>query len=397
MAKLAWRAKVSSLVKSTSLMSTPTARPWGECPLVLACELTAVQQGPTARSMPPIHHSTLTFTVRELLRGDGGFAVGSQLVVSHSARQLEPPAYPVVGAPCLLGAVKHAARGMVMRRMPGGGGGGGGGAEPQAECECLRLEERTDAAHADAVLGCSLPFGWSADGGAVRSPWADLGAAAWPPAEGSRVLAAADAKICSVTGRPVLLCGGGGGGSSLQLSGAMVPPASAEDATAVSRGGKPKGKWPGGWHEWTNPDGDGEYRLTLTNTGEQGDVAVPALLSVGGEPCWGASLLVEHDRRCHPLLPPGHAPGATTPPAALAGTAVQPTTLGPGESVSTVVNVLALEGPDWPRGGSRVDFNFWLGEVSCGPFSLYYMSSHHDVLRKEMGCADMGTDYQGES
>ena len=218
-----------------------TARPWVECPLVLACELTAVQRGPTARSMPPIHHSTLTFTVSELLRGDG-FAVGSQLVVSHSVRQLELPAYPAVGTPCLLGAVKQAARGMVMRRMPGGGG----GAEPQAECDCLRLEERTDAAHADAVLGCSLPFGWSADGGAVRSPWADLGAAAWPPAEGSQVLAAADAKVCSVTGRPVLLCGGGG---SLQLSGAMVPPASAEDATAVSRGGKPKGKWPGGWHE----------------------------------------------------------------------------------------------------------------------------------------------------
>ena len=41
--------------------------------------------------------------------------------------------------------------------------------------------------------------------------------------EGSRVLAAADAQVCSVTGRPVLLCGGG----SLQLSGGMVPPASA--------------------------------------------------------------------------------------------------------------------------------------------------------------------------
>ena len=68
--------------------STSTPRPWGECPLVLVSELAAVQPGPTARSMPPIHHSTLTFTVRELLRGDG-FAVGSQLVVSHSARQLE--------------------------------------------------------------------------------------------------------------------------------------------------------------------------------------------------------------------------------------------------------------------------------------------------------------------
>ena len=372
--------------------STSAPRPWGECPLVLVSELAAVQPGPTARSMPPIHHSTLTFTVRELLRGDG-FAVGSQLVVSHSARQLEPPAYPAIGTPCLLGAVKHAARGMMMRRGPAAGG----GAELQAECDCLRLEERTDAAHADAVLGCSLPFGWSADRGAVRSPWAELGAAAWAPAEGSRVLAAADAQVCSVTGRPVLLCGGG----SLQLSGGMVPPASAADATAVSRGAKPRGKWPGGWYEWTNPDGDGEYRLTLTNTGAQGDVVVPALLSVGGEPCWSASLLVEHERRCHPLLPPGHAPHhaprASTPPAALAGKVVQPTTLGPGESLSTTVNVLALEGPAWPRGGSRLEFNFWLGEMSCGPFSLYYTSSHHDVLRKEMGCADMGTSYQGES
>ena len=324
--------------------------------------------------MPPIHNRTLTFTVHELLRGDESSA-GAQLVVSHSARQQEPPAYPAIGALCLLGAIKHPVRGVTM---------------PHACLDCLRLEERTDAAHADAVLGCCLPFGWSADGGAVRSPWARLGAAAWPPAGGSSVLAAAGAPVCSVTGRPVLVCGG----SSLQFSGAMVPPASAEDPAAVSRGGKPKGKWPGGWHEWTNPDGDGEVRLTLTNTGEQ-DVAVPALLSVDGAPCWGASLLVEHGRRCHPLLPPGVEPSHSS--AALAGAAVQPTTLTPGESVSTVVNVLALEGPEWPRGGSRLAFSFWLGDVSCGPFSLYYKSSHHDVLRKEMGCADMGQQYQGES
>ena len=294
-------------------------RPWGECPLVLTVTLDAVLQGLTAQSMPPIHFSTLTFTVRSQLRGavpSAVHAVGSQLVVSYSSRQLEPPAYPDIGAPYLLGAVKHAARGMMMRD---------GGGVLQAECDCLRLEHRTDAAQADAVLGCSLPFGWSADGGAVRSPWADLGTAAWPPAEGSRVLAAADAKVCSVTGRPVLVCEHGG---SLQFSGVMVPPASAEDPATVSSGGKPKGKWPGGWHEWTNPDGDGEYRLTLTNTGEE-IAEVPALLSVGGEPCWGGSLLVEHNRGCHPVRPPG----AATSPAALAGTVVAPTTLGPGESV----------------------------------------------------------------
>ena len=303
-------------------------RPWGECPLVLTVTLDAVQQGPTARSMPPIHNSTLTFTVRGVVRG-GGYPVGTQLVVSHSVRQLEPPAYPEVGAACLLGAIKHAARGM-MRRVGGGG--------PPAELDCVRLEPSTDTAQAGAVLGCSLPFGWSADGGVVRSPWADLGAAAWPPAEGSSVLAPADAKVCSATGRPVLTCHMTVP-LTVSFSGAMVPPASAEDPAAVSRGGKPKGRWPGGWHEWTNPDGDGEYRLTLTNTGEQA-VTVPALLNVDGEPCWGGSLLVEHDRRCHPVRPPG----AAMSPAALAGTVVTPTTLGPGQSATTVVNVLGLEG-----------------------------------------------------
>ena len=226
-------------------MTTGGQPPWGDCPLVLACELTAVQQGATARSTPPVYNSTLTFTVCELLRGDD-FSAGAQLVVSHSARQVEPPVYPAIGALCLLGASKRAARGKTV---------------PQAEC--LRLED-----YMDAVLGCSLPFGWSTDGGDVRSPWANLGTAAWPPAEGSSILAAAGAPVCSVTGRPVLVCGDG----SLQFSGAMVPPASAENSAVVSRGNKPKGKWPGGWHEWTNPDGDGDIRLTLTNNGRLGQL-----------------------------------------------------------------------------------------------------------------------------
>lgn len=138
-----------------------------------------------------------------------------------------------------------------------------------------------------------------------------------------------------------------------------------------------------------------QYRLTLTNK-TAAEVTVPGLLTVTGEeePRWMASAVVECGRRCYPL------PLSPSSPLAAAGAdisavKIEPTVLGPGESKSIVVNVLALEGPQWPRGGSRLEFNFWLGELNCGPFSLYYMSSHHDTLRKEMGCAEM-ENFQGE-
>ena len=136
-----------------------------------------------------------------------------------------------------------------------------------------------------------------------------------------------------------------------------------------------------------------QYRLTLTNT-TAAEAVVPALLQVAGEetPRWAASALVECGRRCYPL--PVSSPLAAVG-ADIAGIEVAPTVLGPGESTSVVVNVLALEGPQWPRGGSRLEFNFWLGDLNCGPFSLYYMSSHHDTLRKEMACAEMENFQRG--
>ena len=358
----------------------PPPLAWGECPCVLAGTLEEVREGPQSMSFPPIWHSTLTVVVTEILRGEPGCAVGDRVAIDHSARQHARPAFPAVGAPCLVGAVAAAARGMMMR-MPMMGGGGA----PAASLNSLRVEERTDDAHAAAVLGCSLPFGWSAEDGAIASPFR-----VWAPAEGSVVAAAADAPVCAVSGRPVLLCGNAG----LTLTGVMVPPSSAEDPNAVSKGGKAKGQWPGGWHEWTNPDGDGEYRLTLTNTTES-PVTVPALLKFGdeAEPRWAASALVESGRKCYPLPFPPTDPMADPD---VSGVIVTPVELGPGEAVSTVVNVLALDLPadHWPRGGSRVDVNFWLGELNAGPFSLYYMSSHHDMLRREIGIET--ENFQGE-
>jgi hypothetical protein len=55
-------------------------------------------------------------------------------------------------------------------------------------------------------------------------------------------------------------------------------------------------------------------------------------------------------------------------------------TLKAGQSISTVVNALALEGPTWPKGGYRIEFQFCLGERSSKQ-SFYYMSRHHDAIR----------------
>ena len=43
--------------------------------------------------------------------------------------------------------------------------------------------------------------------------------------------------------------------------------------------------------EWTNPDGDGEYKLTLTNPSDK-PVTVPALLTQDGKILWRESLVI---------------------------------------------------------------------------------------------------------
>jgi hypothetical protein len=63
--------------------------------------------------------------------------------------------------------------------------------------------------------------------------------------------------------------------------------------------------------------------------------------------------------------------------------APQATTLKPGEAVSTVVNVLLLNGPEWPQGGYRIEFQFGLGEKGVTK-SLYFMTKHHGVLRDKL-------------
>ena len=206
------------------------------------------------------------------------------------------------------------------------------------------IEEADEKNTAAAKQVCALPGGWTVKEGKLISPWATLGKDAWAvPA------AAGDAKglTCSVTGRPALLAG-----PEIALTVSPVPPKQAI--------------------QWTNPDGDGEYKLTVTNKSDK-PVEVPALLTDGKDILWNESIVIECQNKCY--LAPG-SKGVTT--------AVKPATLKPGESVSTVINALALRGPEWPRGGYRIEFQFCLGEHAV-VHSFYYMSRHHDPIREKLG------------
>ena len=122
--------------------------------------------------------------------------------------------------------------------------------------------------------------------------------------------------------------------------------------------------------KYGNPDGDGEYRVTVKNVTNK-PLTIPALLSDGKAPLWDESLVILCQGKRY--LVPG-AKGVEKKP--------QPTVLKPGESVSGVVNALKLQGPEWPRGGYRIEFQFCLGEKSVTK-SFYYTSKHHDPLREK--------------
>ena len=289
---------------------------WNEAEYVFTAKLENVIEGPTAQSFPPIYNHTLNLTVDKVLRGE--LKPKEKLAAHNAAHQTNAPIFPV-GKICLVAANKA-----------------------QGTLSILRIEEADDAKIADVEKLCALPIGWKLSGGKVVSPWAALGKK-WP--EG--VLA--DVKVkCDTTGRPALLLGSG---VKLEVE-AVIP--------------KPD---PANAHpEWTNPDGDGEYKVTLTNTTDK-PVTVPALLSDGKKILWDDSLVILCQGKAYTV--PG-SKGITEK--------VEAATLKPNESVSTVINALRLKGPEWPQGGYRIEFQICLGEKSQSK-SFYYLSKHHDPIR----------------
>ncbi len=291
-------------------------KPWNEAELVFSATLQRVVQGPVGMSLPPMYTHTLHFTVVRVFRGS--LKPGDEIACSHVARQQNRPTFPK-GKLCVVAAAKS--RGSLRAAI---------------------IEEATEEKLGEVAMACALPLGWKVVEGKPVSPWKALGENAWPSTS-SGATSGEESIVCSKTGRPALMAGSG---VSLQVE--SVPPKESI--------------------KWTNPDGDGEYKITVTNTTDQ-PIEVPALLSQGDKILWEQSLAILSQKKAYAC------PGCSG-----FSSGTRPTKLAPGQSVSTTVNVLRLKGPTWPRGGYRIEFQFCLGEKSQTK-SLYYMSRHHDKLR----------------
>jgi len=122
--------------------------------------------------------------------------------------------------------------------------------------------------------------------------------------------------------------------------------------------------------EWTNPDGDGWYRLTLRNTGDAPMSLAALPSSPEGEILWDHAVLMSIQGEIY-RLPSEHLPPET----------MVPTVLAAGAEISGIVQPTGIHGPKWPRGGSRVKLGFILGD-QIRTQSFYYMSRHHDAFRQ---------------
>ena len=287
---------------------------WASYQHVFIATLDKVVAGPVGRSFPPMFTHKLTFTIKDSIRGN--LKPGDSVEVSHVARQRVAPVFPK-GKDCVVGAEKS--RGSIQAKS----------VEP--------FDAKTIAS---IRLACSLPLGWAGNAGRIISPWAGL-KAKWPSVikEGAEF-------FCSTSGRPALWFGSGA-----EFAVEKVPP---EEAI-----------------KWTNPDGDGEYRITVSNTGEK-PVSVPALRRIGDKILWQESVVILCQGKTY-----------ASPESKGLSVATSPTLLKPGQKLSGVINALALEGPEWPKGGYRISFQFCLGERSSTQ-SFYYMSRHHDGIRAKL-------------
>ena len=124
--------------------------------------------------------------------------------------------------------------------------------------------------------------------------------------------------------------------------------------------------------KWTNPDGDGEYELTVTNTSKK-PVQVQALrVDRDGQVLWNDCVKTFCNGKLYPL-----------PASGIADAKTKPLTLAPGSSVTGSLNLFTMQDGgkiQWPRGGRRVEFRIALGEKAVTK-SFYYLSKHHDAVR----------------
>ncbi len=281
---------------------------WSGVEILATGKIASVKAGPVGLSEPPLYTFTLELAPEKVLRGSA--KLEKSIAVSYSIRQKKPPIFPTPDKEVVI-AMKRVGKVWIMQS----------------------LEETTAATVEQATLATSFPLGWTIKEGKLVSPW--VGVAKPGKAEGI---------ACSVTGRPVLLAG-----DSASLSVEPMPP-------AVKM-------------KFGNPDGDGEFKLTVKNESND-EIEIPALLTDGKIIQWNESIVIRSQDKTYPI------PGATGKTAGL-----KSVTLKAGESVSGTTHVFALDGPTWPKGGYRIEFQFCLGEKSA-THSFYYLSKHHDPIRE---------------
>ncbi len=184
----------------------------------------------------------------------------------------------------------------------------------------------------------ALPVGWTITDGKPVSPWASLKTYAWP--EGAPK---PTGPSCAKSGRPALFAG-----DAVAMTVEQVIPEKVQ--------------------EFRNPFGNGQFKVTVKNTSDK-PIEVPALLTDGKTIFWSDSMLVMYQNQPLMLGDAGRAKAA------------KPVQLKAGESVSGIINTLTIiDGVEWPRGGSRVYFDFALGEKTASNF-FYYFSQLHDPIR----------------
>ncbi len=288
--------------------------PLSGCERVFVGKLTSSKAGPVGLSDPPLHTFTLVFDPTDALRGEKPDA---KAVYRFSYRGNNPAKYDV-GTAYIVGAKAQQGGWLLAAIVP-------------------------DTADERKVVKqvLSVPAGWRWADGKPVSPWASLGAKAWPK-DGPKL---ADV-TCGECGRPALFVGDG-----ITLTVEQVP-------------AKNPQKFKNDMY------GDGAFKITLKNTTTK-DATVPAVLTDGKEVLWADSVLFLHQDK--PLV---------LPTAGKVTKGSKPLSLKAGESASGEVNSLLLDGVPWPRGGSRVYFDVAVGDRTANNF-FYYYSAVHDQLRAD--------------
>lgn len=302
--------------------------------LVMVVTVARTEMLMTTMSMPPRYG--MQFSVdkdAKLLRGK---VEGKVEDIDFRYMTLDRDSLPSVGDKLVLAVSTQAHAGGTMHVIEG---------LYRGDDDTLKLAEKAT----------SLPVGWKLNQeGKPVSPWAEVEGFKWPRHYNNWIKDRMRRVTCAVTNRPVLAMPEGVTFEVEQI----IP----EDA-----------------RQYVNTYGDGKFKITLKNTTDK-KLQVPAVLAIQNDPnlvLVDESLVVLHKGK--PVFRPQTDWFDVRTQKLEMFQGPTPVEIEPGKSFSFELNTLELQGIDWPRGGSRVQFTFALGDQAQTNF-FYYFSKHHDKL-----------------